>query len=76
MENTIYDNYASAALQVLIEKTPVISIVGENKDVKSQEEEYKLRLNICRTAHAYAMCMMQIRQEYIDYLNSIGIELT
>jgi hypothetical protein len=73
MENSIYDNYAAAALQALVSKSPLLDKKGEIGEKKSEEEMQEIKKELCRTAHAYAAWMMQTRQEYVDYLKSIDI---
>lgn len=73
MENSNYDNYAAAALQALIAKSPMIDKQGEIGENKSEEEMQEIKKELCRTAHAYAAWMMQTRQEFVDYLKTIDI---
>ena len=73
MENSIYDNYAAAALQALVSKSPLLDNKGEIGEKKSEDEMQEMKKEIARTAHAYAAWMMQTRQEYVDYLKTIDI---
>lgn len=73
MKNSIYDNYAAAALQALVAKAPFIDSKGEFGETKPTDEMHELKKEMCRAAHTYAAWMMQTRQEYIDYLGSINI---
>ena len=73
MENSIYDNYAAAALQALVSKSPLLDNKGEIGEKKSEDEMQEIKKELCRTAHAYAAWMMQTRQEYVDYLKTIDI---
>jgi len=69
----IYDTYAAAALQALVAKSPMLDNKGELGEKKDNDEMQDIKKELCRTAHAYAAWMMQTRQEYIDYCNSIGL---
>ncbi len=73
MENSNYDNYAAAALQALIAKSPMIDKQGELGEKKSEEEMQEIKKELCRTAHAYATWMIQTRPEFVDYLKTINI---
>ena len=67
----IYDQYAAAALQALVAKTPLFDTKGVLGEKKNDEEMQDIKKELCRTAHAYAAWMMQTRKEFIDYCNSI-----
>lgn len=73
MDNPIYDNYAAAALQALIAKSPMFDTSGAIGEKKSDDEMHNFKKELCRSAHSYATWMMITRGEHADYLKSIDI---
>jgi hypothetical protein len=73
MENSIYDNYAAAALQALIAKAPILDNTGAIGEKKTDDEVQDIKKELAASAHSYAAWMMQTRQEFIDYLKTIDI---
>ena len=69
----VYDNYASAALQALISKMDLLDTKGSLGKEVSQEELLGVKRELARSAHAYATLMLQTRDEFTEYLDSIGI---
>jgi hypothetical protein len=74
MENKIYDNYAAAALQALIAKTPMLDTKGEIGKTVSAEELNEIKKELCRSAHSYAAWMIQTREEFATHLKQNGFE--
>jgi hypothetical protein len=66
-----YDMYASAALQALISKLPLIDRDGEFSEKASQESIINVKKEIARSAHDYAVFMIESRKEFVDYLNAL-----
>ena len=64
----VYDSYASAALGALIAKIPLMDRDGEFSKEIDQEELNEIKIEISKSAHAYAMFMIETRAEFIDYL--------
>lgn len=73
VSTTVYDQYAAAALSALITKLPLLDRDGEiGGKPMPQDELDAWKSEIARSAHGYAMFMVEERTKFVGYLKSKG----
>lgn len=75
-QQRIFDNYAAAALQALIAKSPIYDMKGEVGIKVTEEELREIKQGLARTALEYACWMIKERPDSIEYLNRVYLEDT
>lgn len=72
-QQRIFDNYAAAALQALIAKSPIYDMKGEVGIKVTEEELREIKQGLVRTALEYACWMIKERPDSISYLKNMNI---
>lgn len=71
-QQRIFDNYAAAALQALIAKSPIYDMKGEVGIKVTEEELREIKQGLARTALEYACWMIKERPDSMEYLRNMN----